>query len=91
MAPKRVRPSQEREEHQIQRTMPFIHPASPGSALTSSRGWVADKTNEHSATLLLDAKETGPHARLDVPIFVCFLMAGVFLIRGVPIFSASAM
>jgi hypothetical protein len=40
-------------------------------------GWVANETNEHGATFLLDAKENGPRARLDACIFTCFLMAGV--------------
>jgi hypothetical protein len=40
-------------------------------------GWVTDETNEHGATSLLDAKEVGPCAHLDVRIFTCFLMVGV--------------
>jgi hypothetical protein len=40
-------------------------------------GWVADETNEHGATLLMDARKAGPHTCLDIRIFACFLMAGV--------------
>jgi hypothetical protein len=41
------------------------------------KGWVPDETNEHGATLLMDAMEAGPRTRLDVCIFTCFLMVGV--------------
>jgi hypothetical protein len=41
------------------------------------KGWVADETKEHGATLLLGAKEARPRARLDARIFTCFLMAGM--------------
>jgi hypothetical protein len=40
-------------------------------------GWVANETNKHGATLLLDAKEAGPRACLNVRVFACFLMVGM--------------
>jgi hypothetical protein len=40
------------------------------------KGWVANETNEHEATLLMDAKEVRPYARLDARIFAYFLMVG---------------
>jgi hypothetical protein len=57
--------------------MPFYPPRGPRIHADKLARWVADETNEHGATLLLDAKETGPRAYLDVCIFTFFLMAGV--------------
>jgi hypothetical protein len=77
MAPKRVKTPQELEADQIRHTMPFYPPCGPWACIDELAGWVAGETNEHGATLLLDAKEAGPSARLDTRIFTCFLMAGV--------------
>jgi hypothetical protein len=83
MGPKRVRPTQEQEADQIRRTMSFYPPRSSKIHADELIGCVADETNEHGATLLMDAKEAGPCVRLDTYIFSCFLMAGV-----VPPFSS---
>jgi hypothetical protein len=77
MGPKRVRLSQEQETDQIRRTMSFYLPRGSRIWADELKGWVADETNEHRATLLMDAKEAGPRARLDACIFAFFLMAGV--------------
>jgi hypothetical protein len=77
MGPKHVRPTQEQEVDQIQRTMSFYPPRGSKIRANKLMGWVADETNEHGATLLMDTKEARPRARLDTRIFTCFLMAGV--------------
>jgi hypothetical protein len=57
--------------------MSFYRPGGSRIHADELKGWVADETNEHGATLLLDAKEAGPCACLDACVFACFLMAGV--------------
>jgi hypothetical protein len=77
MGQKRAKPSQELEADQIWRTMPFCLPRSSKICAGELKGWVADETNEHRDTLLMDARDVEPLMRLDMRIFVCFLMAGM--------------
>jgi hypothetical protein len=57
--------------------MPFYPPRSSNIRIVELMGCVTDETNEHEATLHMDAKEAEPPARLGARIFACFLMAGV--------------
>jgi hypothetical protein len=57
--------------------MSFYPPRSSKIRAGELEGWVADETNEHGATLLMDARDAGPRTRLDMRIFACFPMAGV--------------
>jgi hypothetical protein len=57
--------------------MPFYPPHGSKIHADELMGWVADETNEHGATLLMDAKDVRPRACLDMRIFTYFLMAGV--------------
>jgi hypothetical protein len=59
--------------------MPIYPPRGSRICADEFKGWVADETNEHGATLLLDVKEVGPCASLDARVFICFLMAGIVL------------
>jgi hypothetical protein len=77
MGQKRAKPSQELEADQIRRTMPFYLPRSSKICAGELKGWVADETNEHRDTLLMDARDAGPLTRLYMHIFACFLRAGV--------------
>jgi hypothetical protein len=77
MGQKRAKPTQELEADQIRRTMSFYPPHGSKICTGDLEGWVAEETNEHGATLLMDAKDAGPRTRLDMRIFACFLMAGV--------------
>jgi hypothetical protein len=79
MGPKRIRLTQELEADQIRRAMSFYLPRGSKICVDKLTGWVGDETNEHGATLLMDAWDTGPHARIDVRIFTCFLMASVVI------------
>jgi hypothetical protein len=64
--------------------MPFYLPRSSKIHADELMGWVADKTNEHGAMLLMDAEVVGPHVRLDMRIFACFLMVG--MVPPLPLF-----
>jgi hypothetical protein len=57
--------------------MPFYLPCDSRIHANKLMGWVANETNKHGATLLLDAKEAGPRACLNVRVFACFLMVGM--------------
>jgi hypothetical protein len=59
--------------------MSFYSPCGSSIRADELNGWVIDETNEHGATLLMDAKEARPRSCLDVRVFACFLMACVVL------------
>jgi hypothetical protein len=77
MGQKHAKASQELEADQIRRMMTFYLPRGSNIHAGELEGWVADETNEHRATLLMDARDAGPHTFLDMCIFACFLMAGM--------------
>jgi hypothetical protein len=57
--------------------MLFYLPRGSKICVSELEGWVDDETNEHGATLLMDAWDSMPRTRLDIRIFACFLMASM--------------